>query len=276
MEEKFVLQDYQIGEFAKRMGVSPHFLKYYEQTGILKPETRENGYRFYTLWDASILLECQQMKSMGFSIKERRKIVTDGTDEDLERMLLERQGSLSRQLQRDQLTLNALQNLLADLRLCRSQEWQIRSSEPVWFLPHTLKQQFTADQSVYRQLENWIGAMPIVRSTLRLTPAQDGSWTPEWGFSVRETDLEAIGLDLAPPAVRVFAGRVFVQYLHYEVSQEDTPAGHRRQHDALMAHIRKLNLTPGSFILKENVAHTFKNGARHVYCILHVPVTEAG
>lgn len=37
MEKQFTLKDYQIGEFAKRMGVSSHFLKYYEETGILQP-----------------------------------------------------------------------------------------------------------------------------------------------------------------------------------------------------------------------------------------------
>lgn len=274
MEEGFVLKDYQIGEFAKRMGVSPHFLKYYEQTGILKPGTRENGYRYYTLWDASTLLDCQRMKSMGFSIKERRKIVTDGTDADLEQMLLEHESSLAKRLQRDQLILDALQNLLVNLRLCKNKEWQICFSEPVWFLPHTLAQHFSANEGIYHQLESWIDAMPMVHSAQRLTLMPDGSWKPEWGFSVQEKDLDRLGLDLAPPAVQIPGCKVFVQYLHYEVRQEDPTVQHRRQHAELLAHIQRLNLTPGTVVFKEIAAHTIKDGVRHVYCILRVPITE--
>lgn len=274
MEEEFVFKDYQIGEFAKRMGVSPHFLKYYEQTGILKPETRENGYRYYTLWDASTLLDCQRMKSMGFSIKERRKIVTDGTAADLEQMLLEHESSLAKHLQRDQLILNALQNLLVNLRLCQNKEWQICFSEPAWFLPHTMEQHFSDNESIYHQLESWIDAMPMVRSAQRLTLMPDGSWKPEWGFSVQAKDLDRLGLDAAPPVVQIPGGKVFVQYLHYEVRHENPMAQHQRQHAELLAHIQRLNLTPGPVIFKEIAAHTIKDGVRQVYCILRVPITE--
>lgn len=69
MGSAFHPKHYRIGEFAKRMGVSPHFLKYYEESGILKPDTHENRYRFYDMWDASIILECKRMKNMGFSVK---------------------------------------------------------------------------------------------------------------------------------------------------------------------------------------------------------------
>ena len=160
---------YRIGEFAKRMGVSPHFLKYYEETGILKPDTQENHYRFYNLWDASVILECKRMKNMGFSVKESHKIVTDSTAADLEQMLQIHQQALTNELKQKQLILEALQNMRADLRLCQAGEWQIRTVPPVWFLPHTLEQQFVSDAGTYTQLDRWVEAMPVVHSAQRVT-----------------------------------------------------------------------------------------------------------
>lgn len=169
MEKQFTLKDYQIGEFAKRMGVSSHFLKYYEETGILQPETHENGYRFYNMWDASIVLECKQMKNIGFSVKESRKILTDSTAPELDHLLQEHQSRLLEEIRQKQRTTAAIQNLRADLKFCLKKEWQICSSKPVWFLPHTVGQQFSGDKGVYQQLTRWVDAMPTVRSTQRLT-----------------------------------------------------------------------------------------------------------
>lgn len=201
MEKQFTLKDYQIGEFAKRMGVSSHFLKYYEETGILQPETHETGYRFYNMWDASIVLECKRMKNIGFSVKESRKILTDSTAPELDHLLQEHQSRLLEEIQQKQRTTAAIQNLRADLKFCLKKEWQICSSKPVWFLPHTVGQQFSGDKGVYQQLTRWVDAMPTVRSTQRLTFLGDDQWQAEWGFSVPAEEAAAIGLKTSSPAV---------------------------------------------------------------------------
>lgn len=201
MEKQFTLKDYQIGEFAKRMGVSSHFLKYYEETGILQPETHETGYRFYNMWDASIVLECKRMKNIGFSVKESRKILTDSTAPELDHLLQEHQSRLLEEIRQKQRTAAAIQNLRADLKFCLKKEWQICSSKPVWFLPHTVGQQFSGDKGVYQQLTRWADAMPTVRSTQRLTFLGDDQWQAEWGFSVPAEEAAAIGLKTSSPAV---------------------------------------------------------------------------
>lgn len=265
---------YRIGEFAKRMGVSPHFLKYYEETGILKPDTQENHYRFYNLWDASVILECKRMKNMGFSVKESHKIVTDSTAADLEQMLQIHQQALTDELKQKQLILEALQNMRADLKLCQAGEWQIRTVPPVWFLPHTLEQQFVSDAGTYTQLDRWVEAMPVVHSAQRVTLDQQNHWQPEWGFSIPADKVEAAGLMPEPPAVLLPAGRVFEQYLSYPVHRETAQEEHNQQYARALEHIRRLNLIPGRTILKEIVSYTLQNHIRQSYCILRVPVEE--
>lgn len=274
MEKQFTLKDYQIGEFAKRMGVSSHFLKYYEETGILQPETHETGYRFYNMWDASIVLKCKRMKNIGFSVKESRKILTDSTAPELDHLLQEHQSRLLEEIRQKQRTTAAIQNLRADLRFCLKKEWQICSSKPVWFLPHTVGQQFSGDKGVYQQLTHWVDAMPTVRSTQRLTFLEGGQWQAEWGFSVPAEEAAAIGLKTSFPAVLMSTEKTFIQYTNYPVNRERAKEQHFHQYNQLVAHIRRMNLVPGQVMLKEVVAYTLKNGTRQVYCILRIPVTE--
>lgn len=38
---------YRIGDFARFLGVTPDFLKHYEEKGLLKAQHKKNGYRFF-------------------------------------------------------------------------------------------------------------------------------------------------------------------------------------------------------------------------------------
>ena len=40
-------RQYRIGDFAKYMGVTPDFLKHYEEQGLVHASHRNGGYRFY-------------------------------------------------------------------------------------------------------------------------------------------------------------------------------------------------------------------------------------
>ena len=71
-----VPRNYAIGDFAKKAGVSTHFLKFYEEKGILHPKVQSNGYRYYDIRDASLVLECRRMKNMGLSVRQIEKAST--------------------------------------------------------------------------------------------------------------------------------------------------------------------------------------------------------
>lgn len=48
--------NYCIGEFAEYMGVTPDFLKHYEECGLLDVHHRENGYRYFNFDQCSRIL----------------------------------------------------------------------------------------------------------------------------------------------------------------------------------------------------------------------------
>ena len=66
----------QIGEIAKRSGVSVQTVRFYERSGLLpEPERRESGYRNYSEQDLRRLRFIRQAKTLGFSLAEIREVL---------------------------------------------------------------------------------------------------------------------------------------------------------------------------------------------------------
>jgi MerR family transcriptional regulator, copper efflux regulator len=66
----------QIGELAKKAGVSVQTVRFYERRGLLpNPIRKESGYRAYGETDLKRLLFIRQAKALGFSLDEIRTIL---------------------------------------------------------------------------------------------------------------------------------------------------------------------------------------------------------
>jgi MerR family copper efflux transcriptional regulator len=60
-----------IGEFAKRAGVTPRTVRYYESLGLLSPNEREgDGFRYYTEAELARLQKISNLKGLGLSLEE--------------------------------------------------------------------------------------------------------------------------------------------------------------------------------------------------------------
>ncbi len=60
-----------IGEFAKRAGVTPRTVRYYESLGLLSPNEREGeGFRYYTEAELARLQKISNLKGLGLSLEE--------------------------------------------------------------------------------------------------------------------------------------------------------------------------------------------------------------
>ena len=65
-----------IGQLAKRSGVSPRTIRYYEQVGLLPQLPRaSNGYRIYTDQHLYGLRLFRRAKRLGFSLDELKELV---------------------------------------------------------------------------------------------------------------------------------------------------------------------------------------------------------
>lgn len=64
-----------IGDAAKRSGVSAKMIRYYEEIGLIKASRRANGYRDYDESDVSVLQFIRRTRDLGFSLDEASSLL---------------------------------------------------------------------------------------------------------------------------------------------------------------------------------------------------------
>lgn len=69
-----------IGRIARRVGIRPSAIRYYERQGILQPTVRgANGYRTYSDDAVKVLLFVKRAQSLGITLKEIKPLLNLAT-----------------------------------------------------------------------------------------------------------------------------------------------------------------------------------------------------
>lgn len=268
-----VSRNYSIGDFAKKAGVSTHFLKFYEEKGILHPRVQENGYRYYDIRDASLVLECFRMKNMGLSVRQIEKGINDCTEQEVAEMLQQRENVLQSQLHEQQMHLQGLQNLRVALRLCEQGEWSVRTVPDVWYLPHTIGKEFVQDSRIYDQLPQWLDWMPVVTSAQIARGNDAHAERMEWGLGLEQAEAALLGFAPQEPAQLLHLGRVLEIYCSWEIPAEH--GSEKGLYQYCMERARALNLVPEPVMFRRVFCYTEKGGTKQVHNVLRVPVKMA-
>ncbi|WP_060510470.1 Cu(I)-responsive transcriptional regulator [Pseudomonas sp. NBRC 111124] len=106
-----------IGQAARRSGLSTKMIRYYESIGLLKPATRsDSGYRLYQAEDLHSLAFIKRSRDLGFSLDEVGKLLTLWQDRgrasaDVKALAMQHIDELNRRIEE----LVSLRDTLGDL-----------------------------------------------------------------------------------------------------------------------------------------------------------------
>lgn len=231
---------YRIGEFARRMCVTPDFLKHYGEYGILNADQRRSGYRWYNFHQSPVILECMRLKNCGVTIREMKPLITKLSGTDSAALLSEKIDGLRERVRRDQAVIDEYEymakwlkarHITTPLRIATPEDsctdWEVRDIESLVFLPHSVGLSFPDDPKVQAILPGWVDTMPIVKSTLSVTLPEfvsplsskealkyeeTGGLPFCWGLMTTQASAEKLHIPLNEVIVRIPAGRAFIAH----------------------------------------------------------------
>ncbi|KZL91904.1 MerR family transcriptional regulator [Clostridium magnum] len=95
--------NYSIGEFARLTNLSIDTLRYYEKEGLIAPERKENGRRFYCEKDVTWIAFIKRLKETKMPIKEIQKYaklraIGDSTMTERMEMLIKHRTDLQKEI----------------------------------------------------------------------------------------------------------------------------------------------------------------------------------
>lgn len=184
---------YRIGDYARYLGVTPDFLKHYEKAGLLEVEYEDNGYRFFPFAQSGQMLECMRLRNCGFTLRKIEELLFDCSGDEVQLALANARERMEKRLARETAILAEQKRLESWLvaRREKPEDWEIRDLQGVYYLPHAQGTQFIDDPRIYDILPEWMGWMPVAKSSLRFQMPADGTthFRHQWGFVLKESSI---------------------------------------------------------------------------------------
>ncbi len=266
-------KQYKIGEFSRYMGVTPDFLKHYEQYDLIPPAISENGYRYYSFEMASETLECIKLRNWDFSVKEIQTIINTMNLGEIRALYAQKRTEIEHKL-------HFYQELLEDQAATERwfneklgpQDWTIERIEPQYFLPHSNNRDFLYDERLYSIMEQWMPWMPMVRSCQHLFDFEKGKTQFHWGFLVSEKIVHKHQLPCEKPCIHLHSQRCLIVPLTRYTQMK--PAGQTDCVGLVCDILRQHGLQSKGDIYREVYQYSHENQRRQQHCRLIVPLSE--
>ncbi|WP_410768147.1 MerR family transcriptional regulator [Fontibacillus sp. BL9] len=108
---------FKIGEFSKLTQVSIRMLRYYDETGLLKPARIDNdsGYRYYSVEQISLLHKIVFLRDTGFTVAEIALAIGNWEASFVTRQLRDKQEEIASEIRKEQEKLKKIEIALRDI-----------------------------------------------------------------------------------------------------------------------------------------------------------------
>jgi DNA-binding transcriptional MerR regulator len=271
------MKEYSIGDFAKKLGVTPDFLKYYEKQGLLQPKKTPSGYRYYEASSTSAVNECIKLKNWGFSSKEIEKLLHTTTYEKTVGYFEERRTGLLQQIQFLQGLVEYSENMSRSLPYYSGiDQWNIMKKEGFYYLSQS--KNFQLNDNISHIVKEWVAYMPLVSVTARVnySPAAP---VIEWGFSVPQKIVNEQLLPITEPVEWIPPMR-YLEFYDRRVLEDNPQNDDLNQvRNNMFINVNniiekyQLHVAGASFFMVETKIR--EEGKRYTYQKIYVPLSEA-
>ena len=261
---------YRIGDFAKKLGVTPDFLKYCEKKGLITSSQQENGYRYYDFSQSATVLEYIKLKNQGFSAEEANRILHTGSF----REFAGHEFMLEHQLAKQMNYLRALRQYVSEIREIQDfftdpPRWNLRKLPAFYFFPHTIDDRLLEGDQYTERIPQWTSWMPVICSASRLGWLEKAEQPVHWGFAAFESFARQQELDTSFPVELVPARTNLEIFI-----TEDLSTASSRYIDHAMTLLTRLNLRQTQEAFSFTLAKLWDGEKRKGYSILCIPAEE--
>lgn len=182
---------YTAKDVCKIYNINRETLRYYEKEGLINPHVDErNHYRYYDEWDINYIGECRKYRSMGFTIKEIKEVLTKDNLEDFIAKMECKQKDIERQLHFYALWKSRNQEYIRALKCIKPRigQYEFVMAAPRYILPYRRQYDQLMDKNTMQAMTDIMEHHTFVDSMLFI-PHEDyeqGNGNFYWGYSIRE------------------------------------------------------------------------------------------
>lgn len=210
------MKRYRIGEFAKQMGVSIDFIKYYESEGVIRSvQDPHNRYHYYDFSQSKLVQLIRYYRSFGFSAQEVVALLRHAGEDGVVRLFEEKEQVHRRRILESTHITAQLAFMAHALREEPGGTWYIVRHPAVYFLGHTNDEEYITDERTIRHLKAWRQAVPYVYGVDRCVINADRPLI-QHGLAILEEDAKRLSLPLDPPVMVLPEARCLQYYLDVE------------------------------------------------------------
>lgn len=114
-----MIKIFKIGEFSKLTQVSIRMLRYYDETGLLKPAQIDKftGYRLYSVDQIPLLHKIIFLRDSGFQVSEIVTILSNGSKDFIVRQLIDKQNEIQTIIKEEQERVSKIEAAINEIQI---------------------------------------------------------------------------------------------------------------------------------------------------------------
>ena len=269
------MKKYRIGQLAKMMCVSLDFIRFYEEKGLIKYTTDPNNkYHYYDISQSEMIYKIQQYRKLGYNVNDTVALLKRADREEIMQLYSSRSASHYHSIKMSTFAIKYLDFLQATLST-QNGTWYISRKPALWFLPHTLDEDYLDDPTILSTYKTWNELLPLVFSLDKWSLNSDGTLKQiQHGRGIEQSVADDFGLHPSSPAILYPEKRCMEYYLDLENQAGSgwAPSMELSSIHEAMDVVRDKQFELDGDVFVRHVTFYHQDNQRHNIFVIYIPI----